>query len=324
MNNVGVTVYVTMLNERDNIASLLDSLLNQTRMPDEIILVDGGSTDGTVDIVREYVKRGHPIKLVVSPGSNVAAGRNIGIGEATFEIVASVDAGCRLDRKWLENLVRSFSDDVDVVAGVYLPDAKNTFEECVGDLLYPDVEDLPEDWSSPSHRSVAFRKKVWETIGPIPAALYRSEDTWFNNEAKKAGFRFRTARDAVVYWRPRRNLRDVYKNAYSWAKSDIENNVKAELVKHVARVKLLRILWRILGILALLVCGVYVSWWATLLLAPFVIREMISFYARDRSLRKTIYKNLINLAIALAYVRGYFGASWKLLRLRNRGGLDRK
>ncbi len=319
-SDAGVTVYVTMLNERDSIGPLLDSLLSQTRKPDEIVLVDGGSTDGTTDIVKQYVKKGHPIRLIASPGANVAAGRNIGIGEATFEIVASADAGCRLDSKWLENLTRRFSDDVDVVAGVYLPDARNTFEECVGDILYPSIEGIPEDWSSPSHRSVAFKKKVWEAIGPIPERLYRSEDTWFNIEAKRAGFRFRTARDAVVYWRPRRNLREVFRNAYLWTKSDIENDVKADLVKHVARVKLLRIIWRVLGILALLVCCIYISWLAAILLAPFVFKEMISFYVKDRSMKKAVYKNLINLAIALAYVRGYLAASWSLRASKKRGG----
>jgi GT2 family glycosyltransferase len=164
---------------------------------------------------------------------------------------------------------------------------------------------------------------VWEAIGPIPERLYRSEDTWFNLEAKKAGFRFRTARDAIVYWRPRRNLREVFRNAYLWTKSDIENNVKADLVKHVARVKLLRIIWRVLGILALLVCCIYISWLAAIILAPFVFKEMISFYMKDRSMKKAVYKNLINLAIALAYVRGYLAASWSLRASKKRGGGNR-
>lgn len=312
-NNIQVTVYTTVLNERDNIALLLDSLLSQSRLPEEIIVVDGGSTDGTVDIVRKYASKGHPIRLMESPGANVSAGRNIGIENASFDIVASTDAGCTLHHRWLENLMRMFSDDVDVVSGVYLPDAKNTFEECVGELYYPDRETLPEDWSLPSHRSIAFRKKVWETIGPIPERLYRSEDTWFNLEAKKRGFKFRTARDAIVYWRPRKNLGEVYRNSYLWAKSDIENDVRAEAIRHAAKTGLFRLTWRVLALLALLFCGIFLSWLAAIILAPFVIKEMISLHISDRSLKKTVYKNLITFAVTLGCIAGYLAASWKQL-----------
>ncbi len=317
-----VTVYTTVLNERDNIALLLDSLLNQSRMPDEIIVVDGGSTDGTVDTVKEYTSKGHPIRLIESPGANVATGRNIGIDNATFDVVASTDAGCTLHSHWLENLRKTFTEDTDVVSGVFLPDAKNTFEECVADLLHPGMETLPEDWSQPSHRSIAFRKKVWEEIGPIPEGLYRSEDTWFNYEAKRRGFKFKIARDAIVYWRPRKNLREVYRNSYLWVKSDIENDVQAEMIEHESRLKLLKVTWRVLALLVLLVCGLLVSWLAAVLLAPFVLKEMITLYVRDRSLRKTVYKNLINLTFTVAYIAGYLTASWNLSMKRKRGSRD--
>ncbi|MFQ6106408.1 MAG: glycosyltransferase [Thermoplasmata archaeon] len=312
-----VTVYVTVLNERDNIALLLDSLLTQTRKPDEILVIDGGSTDGTTGVVRKYIWEGNPIRLIESPGSNVAVGRNIGIENASHDIVASTDAGCRVERDWLDNLLDKFSDDVDIVSGVYLPDARTTFEECVGELHFPDVDRLPDDWYFPSHRSVAFRKKVWETIGPIPERLYRSEDSWFDLEAKRRGFRFKIAKDARVYWRPRKNLKEVYRNFHLWTKSDIENGVRADRAKHIARVRLLRVLWRVLGLSALLFCGVYLSWFSAVILAPFIFKEMVQMYLKDRSLKKTVYKNLINLAECVGSIAGYLSASWELRKTGN-------
>jgi len=314
VDDTEVTVYLTVLNERGSIALLLDSLLSQSRKPDEILVVDGGSTDGTIEVIKEYTNKGYQIRLLESPGANVAVSRNIGIQNATSDIVASTDAGCRLKKDWLENLMNKFSDDVDIVSGVYLPDARTTFEECVSELHYPDIERLPDDWSFPSHRSVAFRKVVWETIGPIPERLYRSEDSWFDLEAKRRGFRFKIARDAIVRWRPRKNLREVYHNFFLQTKSDIENEVRFEWVRQLGRVKLLRFIWRTLGLLMLAFCAIYLSWLAAILLAPFVFKEMISMYMRDRSLKKTFYKNLISFAESLGVITGYVSASWKVAK----------
>ena len=49
-----VSVIATVLNEGPSIRVLLDSVLNQTRAPDEVIIVDGGSTDDTVQIIESY------------------------------------------------------------------------------------------------------------------------------------------------------------------------------------------------------------------------------------------------------------------------------
>ena len=54
---IKISVVVPTLNEEINIAKFLDSLLNQTRKPDEIIISDGGSIDKTVFIINNYIKK---------------------------------------------------------------------------------------------------------------------------------------------------------------------------------------------------------------------------------------------------------------------------
>ncbi len=52
-----VSVIVTVYNERDSIGRLLASLAEQTRLPDEVVICDGGSNDGTVDVIHDYCGR---------------------------------------------------------------------------------------------------------------------------------------------------------------------------------------------------------------------------------------------------------------------------
>src|SRR5438046_10331836 len=67
-----VTVYIAVLNESETIEQPLDSLVDQTRHPDEILIVDGGSTDGTVEIVQRFSERYRSIRLILAPGTNTA------------------------------------------------------------------------------------------------------------------------------------------------------------------------------------------------------------------------------------------------------------
>ena len=105
-----VTVISTVLNEGEAIRRLLDSLLAQTRRPDEVVIVDGGSRDNTVAVIQEYAGR-LPLRVLVEPGANISRGRNVAIAAATGEVIASVDAGVWLEPQWLEKLVEPLMAD---------------------------------------------------------------------------------------------------------------------------------------------------------------------------------------------------------------------
>ena len=103
-----VTIISTVLNEGEAIRRLLDSLLAQTRRPDEVVIVDGGSRDNTVAVIQEYTGR-LPLRVLVEPGANISRGRNVAIAAATGEVIASVDAGVWLEPQWLEKLIGPLS-----------------------------------------------------------------------------------------------------------------------------------------------------------------------------------------------------------------------
>ena len=76
-----VTVIVTVRNESGSIDALLDSLLRGTRSPDEIVIADGGSTDGTVQRLGARAATEPRLRVLETPG-NRSVGRNAAIRAA--------------------------------------------------------------------------------------------------------------------------------------------------------------------------------------------------------------------------------------------------
>lgn len=225
-----VSLICTLKNEESSIKGFLDSLLSQSRFPDEIIIVDGGSTDRTPEVIRSYIAKGSQIKLIIREGVNIAEGRNIAIENARYDLIAAADAGCRVDKNWLENLIKPFEEEqkIDVVSGWYEAEAVSNFEKSAAEITYPKLEDIlknPDEFL-PSSRSVAFKKSAWKKVGGYPERLtFAGEDTLFDLNLKKAGFKFAFAPQAVVYWKVRPNLRSLCKQYYLYARGDGEAGV---------------------------------------------------------------------------------------------------
>jgi cellulose synthase/poly-beta-1,6-N-acetylglucosamine synthase-like glycosyltransferase len=199
----------------------MKSVISQTKKPDEFIIVDGGSTDGTYEILKKYSKKYKWIKVFQEKGASIGRGRNIAIEKSKNEIIACTDAGCILDKNWLKEITKPFTKkDVDVVVGIYKPYYTNNFEYFQGLLVVKEPEKIFGIPSRMSIRSMAFKKECWERVGKLPE-IYGGDDTLFNIKLKEAGCRFYFAKKAVVYWRMRKNLKSFAKQFFKYAKGDV-------------------------------------------------------------------------------------------------------
>lgn len=226
-----VSLVVTVLNEEKTIDSFLESAAAQTLRPDEVVIVDGGSNDQTIKLVQSSKFKGQSyginLKILEKRDANRAEGRNFAIKKAKNEIIAISDAGCLLDKNWLEEIVKPFSDStVDVVAGYYQAKTKTIFEKCVAPfvLVMPDKVD-PNEFL-PATRSMAIRKNVWEKTGGFQEDFSDNEDYVFANKLKKEKFKIVFCPKAVVYWLPRSNLKSFWKMIYRFARGDAKAGLR--------------------------------------------------------------------------------------------------
>ncbi len=219
-----VSVICTVKNEEENIKSFLDSLINQSRIPDEIVIVDGGSTDRTIELLNVEVDKHNMIKLFVEEKANIAKGRNIAINIAKHEIIAVTDAGCILDRNWLRNIILPLENDnsIDIVSGWYEKAPGTKFQQLVASLTYYSLDKILKDPDKflPSSRSIAFRKNAWAEVRGYPEHLKTAEDTLFDINLKKLGKNFYFAPNAIVYWIPSTNLKNLFTKHYNYSLGD--------------------------------------------------------------------------------------------------------
>ena len=229
-----ISLIATVLNEGGNIRQLLDSIIVQTRQPDEIVIVDGGSSDDTVAIIESYRDR-LPLRVLTQPGCNISAGRNHAIRAARGDIIAVTDAGVRLSEIWLDKIVAPLARDteVDVVAGFFEADPNSRFELALGATTLPLAREINPETFLPSSRSIAFRKSAAEKIGLYPEWLDYCEDLIFDLRLKAKVERFAFESEAIAYFRPRPSAGKFFRQYFLYARGDGKANLWFK--RHIVR-----------------------------------------------------------------------------------------
>jgi len=219
---MNISLITTVLNEESSIEKFLDSVAKQTLLPSELVIVDGGSNDATVSTIAgfKFPFSNFKVKLVRRKG-NRSIGRNTAIKNSRGSIIAVSDAGCILDKDWLLNITKPFSDkSIDVVAGYYKPITHNIFQRCLSTYTCVMPDRIDEENFLPSSRSVAFRKSAWQKVGGYPEDLDTCEDLVFDKKMKDAGFKFIFVQNAIVFWPQRKNLLEAFIQFFKYARGD--------------------------------------------------------------------------------------------------------
>lgn len=217
-----ISLITTVLNEKINLADWLDGVLSQTVLPEEIIIVDGGSKDGTWEMLLEKSKQNTLIKVWQHTG-NISAGRNFAISKAAGEIIVVTDAGCTYDVGWFKKIVEPIlsgkSGFVATGFGPWFKPNDNLLTRLIAAATIPAPFEFKRNWL-PSSRSVAFKKEVWQQAGGYPEWIPLCEDVIFDLKLKKSGVGLEYVRDVLVFWRPRTTLKKYFKQLFGYTRSD--------------------------------------------------------------------------------------------------------
>jgi cellulose synthase/poly-beta-1,6-N-acetylglucosamine synthase-like glycosyltransferase len=195
-----ISVCIPARDEAAVIGRLVESLLEQTLRPDEIVVADGGSTDGTRAEVERYSDHGVRVRVLSLGEALPGRGRNAAIGAARNDWVALVDAGCTAAPTWLEELVRAIRETSSEAAmGSYEPLADNAWSEAFAQTIVA-PRARPTGCRPPSVASLLMHRDAWRDAGRFPETLRAAEDLVFLSQVESRGLPSCRACGAIVYW----------------------------------------------------------------------------------------------------------------------------
>ncbi|MDD5729773.1 MAG: glycosyltransferase [Candidatus Omnitrophica bacterium] len=159
-----VSLYIPCYNAQSYIDKCLSGVMKQTYPPDEILVIDDGSADKTVEIASRY-----PVKIISHAGNEgLASARNTAFRNARNEYVASLDADCVPEPGWLQRLMQDFTGDNVAGAG--------------GKLLESNLSGVVNKWRS------VYMRQHWGNERIInPRFLFGSNNVFRKNALIKAG-----------------------------------------------------------------------------------------------------------------------------------------
>ena len=239
-----VSVIATVLNEADSIGGLLTSMRQQTLVPADIVIVDGGSTDGTWEqlvAARDTIPNLVPIrdetcnrKHVVGP---IARGRNVAITHARGDLIACADAGCLYDATWVDHITAPLrAGTADYTLGGSRLDLPHATVWDIASAPFLGVKlAASEPSKSCAARSVAFTRAAWARVGGFPEYLFHADDVLFDQQMRESA-RTAPADNAKAIYIPQHTFGTAIWQVSSYARGDgIAGLRPARLMRNVFR-----------------------------------------------------------------------------------------
>lgn len=191
------SIVIRAYNEEKHIGRLLEGIRQQTIKDVEIILVDSGSTDGTVSVAESFGAR-----IVRIPSSEFTFGRslNLGIHAATRELIVIASAHVYpVYPDWLEALLRPFEDEkIALTYGKQRgPETAHFSEQQIYHQWYPDVSKPRQATAFCNNANAAIRKSLWEK-NPYDETLTGLEDLAWAKWAKEQGYEIAYIAEAEI------------------------------------------------------------------------------------------------------------------------------
>jgi glycosyltransferase involved in cell wall biosynthesis len=227
-----VTVVMPVRNDARQVATTLESLFAQTRLPDEIIVADGCSTDDTVQRIEAFAGRGVPIRVVRNESVFVGGGRNVATRAATHDLIVPLDLGNRADPNWLDSMVTPFEADptLDYLGGVFYPLIETPFERVTAAIIYFD-DSLGLTWTHeeltrhaqvgrvglPGGLCMAYRRSIWQRAGEFSEWARKGQDRLFSHRVQAIGGKIGMSLHAVMYHHMANSTREAFDKHFNYA-----------------------------------------------------------------------------------------------------------
>lgn len=228
------SVLATSFNDGNEIIRYLENISSQTLLPDEILIVDGGSSDDTVNKIKVFSTES-PVKVNVLYNLgrlNISQGYNIAIREALNDVIIITGIGNLYNKDFTLGLITKYKEgNYDMVTGPTFGYEVNYFSKCFNLAFLNGKRGIQYP---PCNRCVLINKNIFKHTGYFyEHFIYAGEDTEYYTRAIKMGYRIGYSKDAITYWFTPQNYNQYVKK---WKVNSIADMQLMPISKIVRRI----------------------------------------------------------------------------------------
>ena len=186
-----ISVFICTYNRGKLISGTLKSIIiNQTKKPDEIIIVNGGGENDCKEVLKNWKKVFTTLEIINTKNKNLSTSRNIGLKKCQGDIIIQTDDDARPFPDWIENIYKNHLEypNCGVIGGRVIDASKRTFLSKIADIsTFPSYSKIKKVRSIPGVNS-SYKREVINEVGKYDETLFRGEDVDYNWRAKLIGW----------------------------------------------------------------------------------------------------------------------------------------
>ena len=214
-----ISVIIPAYNAEDTITKCLGALEKQALQPEEIIIVDDGSTDRTLEVLSELKIQSASwrtkLKIIKQKHKGVSEARNFGAKRASGDILAFIDSDCVPGKNWLKNIAAALSDPkIGAVGGGYSGGVDNSFWQrfCHEELNFRRLK-INKFVSTALSNNMACRRTIFWEAGGFPKKYPVCEDMFLTYKISRK-YKISWLKGNGVKHNFKKNLRGFLKHQY--------------------------------------------------------------------------------------------------------------
>ncbi len=234
-----LSIICPCLNEEDYIEGVLDFFIEAKPKEKEFFLVDGGSTDNTISIIKRYQKDYPNIILLDNPDKIVPFALNKAIPQCKGDIIIRIDAHSKYAPNYFEKIQETFENvDADIIGGPTRTACKAPFQCAVAHAICTSfgvgnsqVHNVDYQGYSDSVTFGAWKKEIFDEVGMFDERLVRNQDDEFHYRAKSKGKKIYQHPEIKIWYYPRKNIKGLFRQYYQYGlyKPTVLKKVNSEM-----------------------------------------------------------------------------------------------
>ncbi len=311
------SVVCPVYNEADHIDVLLSFVASATIKPRELFVVDGGSTDGTLEKLHSWQEKLPILRILHNPHRYVPHALNKAIPLCSGDYIVRLDAHTEYAPDYFEKILNAFEKSgADIVGGPTRTKGANSLKQAIAyaistKLGIGDSRVHQEDYEglTDSVTFGAWKRNIFSVVGLFDIQLRRNQDDEFHYRAKSKGMKIFQSPAICLYYHPRSSLQALFSQYFQYGlyKPMVLKKVPSEMKwRHLVPAAFVLYL---LGLLPGL-------WWHVVYLSPLALYFLLvlSFSLfNDLPLKSRFWCILVYPTLHIAYGLGFLLGLRKIL-----------